>query len=255
MTIEPSILYKDASLLAVHKPSGMLVHRGWGRDDEVLADWVRPHVDSDKVHTIHRLDRATSGVVLFAQHAEAARQLADLFATRRIRKHYVALVRGIAPQMGYLDHPVPREPKGKERVEAQSSLRRIATNRDTEPRECSLVEVVPHTGRVHQIRRHLAHLNHPIFGDAHYGKGKLNRAFKEHYGLRGLALHALALCFEHPETRLPLRIVAPMAADLEEGLVRMGFDPRVWRDLEEGADEGRGDPPSWLEEAQKIVLT
>ena len=82
------------------------------------------YLDSDKVHTIHRLDRATSGVVLFAQHAEAARQLADLFATRRIRKHYIALVRGIAPQMGYLDHPVPREPKGKERVEAQSSLRR-----------------------------------------------------------------------------------------------------------------------------------
>ncbi len=239
----PRIIYEDDTLLAVDKPAGMLVHRGWGKDDEVLVDWVRPRVRADKVHTIHRLDRPTSGIVLFAQHPEAARQLGELFATRQIQKHYLALVRGITPAGAYIDHPVAPEPKSMERVPAQSSYRRLALRRHTDPRECSLIEVCPHTGRVHQIRRHMSRKNHPLIGDAHYGKGKINRAFKANYGLPRLALHAYMLRFVHPATGEQMRLVASMDEELGESLVRMGFDPQTWKTLEQpDADCG------WLDE-------
>jgi tRNA pseudouridine65 synthase len=241
----PRILYEDDTLLAVDKPAGMLVHRGWGKDGEVLVDWVRPYVRSSKVHTIHRLDRPTSGVVLFAQHPEAARQLGALFAERHIQKHYLALVRGIAPDMAYIDHPVAPEPKSRLRIPAQTSYRRIAEAHDTEPRECSLIEVCPHTGRVHQIRRHLARKDHPLIGDSNYGKGPINRGFKANYGLPRLGLHAMMLRFIHPATQEPMRIVAPMDEELGASLERMGYDPEVWQQLER---EGDG---AWLDEIER----
>ncbi len=246
----PRVIHEDDSILAIDKPAGMLVHRGWGKDDEVLVDWVKEYTQAEKVHPIHRLDRATSGVVLFAQNPTAARNLNKLFEQRQIQKHYIALVRGIAPEIGYLDHPVPTEPKGKERVPAQSSFRRLASNRTTQPRECSLVEVAPHSGRVHQIRRHMAHLNHPLIGDANYGKGKINRAFKEHYNLPGLALHAVSLRFEHPDTQELIRISTPVDEFLAASLVTMGFEPSAWHTLEQPDYE-----PDWLEIARTFPKT
>jgi tRNA pseudouridine65 synthase len=214
-------LFEDDVILAMDKPSGMIVHRGWGWDDVVLVDLVREISGEGKVHPVHRLDRGTSGVVLFARGSEIAAKIQACFESGRVVKRYLALVRGVAPDHGEIDHPIPRKKKGP-RVEAQTAFRRLASA-ETEPRHVSLVEAFPKTGRLHQVRRHLKHIDHPIIGDANYGKGQINREMAERYGLERLALHAASLRFEHPITGAPVEIQSPIPIDLHAPLERMGL--------------------------------
>ena len=216
------ILYQDDVLLAVNKPSGLLVHRGWGRDATVLVDLVRDALGVDAVHPLHRIDRQTSGVVLFALNVEIAARLGDGFEDGTVEKRYLALVRGVAPDEGRIAQPIPRRENGP-RVPALTEFRRIA-HAPTEPRHVSLVEAIPRTGRLHQVRRHLKHINHHVIGDANYGKGAVNRALAERYGLRRMALHAAALTFRHPVSGHDETVSAPLPSDLAEPLARMGFD-------------------------------
>lgn len=215
------ILHHDDAVIAVHKPSGWLVHRGWARDGEILVDHVRALAGQRTVHPVHRLDRGTSGVVLFALDPASARTLAAAFERGEVHKRYLALVRGTPPDEGLIDHPI-RRGRSPERVDAITSYRHLQTV-DAQPRTLSLVEARPHTGRLHQIRRHLKHLGHPVIGDANYGRTELNRAIAERYGLRRLALHAWSLELPHPATGEPLRLETPPPLDLTGPLVRMGF--------------------------------
>jgi tRNA pseudouridine65 synthase len=217
----PTVIHRDEGLVVVDKPSGMLVHRGWARDGQVLIDWVRSETGLAKVYPVHRLDRATSGVVLVGLDASTARELSALFEHHEVEKRYVALVRGRPPDSGLVDHPIPRGETGP-RVPAQTSFRRIMTV-DAEPRTLSIVEVIPRTGRLHQVRRHLKHIGHPVIGDATYGGGALNRAVRERYGLARLALHAAGVRFVDPRTSTELDLAAPMPSDLGLPLARMGF--------------------------------
>jgi tRNA pseudouridine65 synthase len=220
------IVHRDERLLAVVKPAGLIVHRGWGRDPLTLVDLVRHLVGLSAVHPVHRLDRGTSGLVLFALDRESAARLGAAFEAGAVHKRYLALVRGTAPDHAVIDHPLARR-EGGPRVPAQTTIRRLA-RAGTEPRGSSLVEACPATGRPHQVRRHLKHLDHPVLGDANWGKGELNRAFCERYGLARLALHAAGLTFDHPFTAARLDLRAPVPPDLSGPLVRMGFDPTAW---------------------------
>ncbi len=215
------VLYRDTDLLVVDKPSGVVVHRGWGHDGPSLVAIVRRDLDARAAAPLHRLDRGTSGVVLFALHTDAARLLGGLFQRHEIEKHYVALVRGEAPARANVDHDIPRRIDGP-RVPARTAVRRLAVA-ETEPRWVSLVEARPETGRLHQVRRHLKHINHPVIGDANYGKGPLNRALRDRYGLARLALHARMVGFIHPQTGEKLTFEAPLPLDLVEPYRRMGF--------------------------------
>jgi tRNA pseudouridine65 synthase len=211
-------LYQNGCLLAVDKPAGLAVHRGMARDRTFALQLVRDRIGRH-VHAVHRLDRATSGVLLFALDPHTAGRMQELLAEGRVEKRYLALVRGIPPESGVIDHPLPRDVDGP-RVPAVTEFRRLATFE-----RYALVEARPRTGRRHQIRRHLKHLSHPLIGDVRYGKGEHNRLFRERFGLLRLALHALELAFEHPETGEPVRIVAPMPEDLAGPLRAMGIDP------------------------------
>lgn len=210
-------LFRDEHLLIVDKPSGMLVHRGWARDEVVAVDRIR-RIWPGRAYPLHRLDRGTSGVLAFARTAEVARRLQPSFHEGRVRKRYVALVRGTAPEACVVDHRIPQKPKGP-RVPAVTELRRLAVV----GRYC-LVEAWPRTGRLHQVRRHLKHLSLPVIGDSNYGKGEHNRRLRQQYGLARLALHAAELAFEHPESGAQLCVSAPLPDDLAEPLRRMGFD-------------------------------
>jgi tRNA pseudouridine65 synthase len=212
---ELTILYQDDDVVVVNKPSGLLVHRGWGRDRVVAMTVTRNRVGKH-VYPVHRLDRPTSGALVFALHKDAARGLAQGFERGDIDKRYVALVRGITPEEGVIDHPVPKTPKGK-RVDAVTEFRRLFTFE-----RYSLVEARPKTGRLHQIRRHLRHITHPLVGDVNYGVGDLNRLFRERFDLWRLALHAAELGFAHPMTGEPVRCKAPYPDDLAEPLRKMG---------------------------------
>ncbi|MEM7051907.1 MAG: pseudouridine synthase [Acidobacteriota bacterium] len=210
---ELTVLHQDADLLVVDKPSGMVVHRGWARDRRTALDVARD-LSGGPVFPLHRLDRGTSGVLLFARHPQAARDGQQALADERTVKVYWALVRGIAPEEGVIDHPVPRSPKGP-RIDAVTAFRRLATFE-----RYSLVEARPRTGRLHQVRRHLKHLSLPLIGDVRYGKGEHNRLFRKRFGLHRLALHAFRL--ELPGGQ-PSSWTAPLPASLAGPFHAMGL--------------------------------
>lgn len=202
------ILHRDARCVAVDKPSGIATHRGWADDDEPLLQQVRDLVGT-YVYPIHRLDRGASGVVLFALDKLAARAFSE--AWELADKRYLAITRGHPPEHLMLDHPVPRAP-GEARVAATTEL----WCRETFGRY-ALVEARPHTGRLHQIRRHLKHLACPLIGDVRYGKGEHNRIFRTEHGLHRLALHCTNLSVPHPDGGM-LVVAAPLAVDLVAAL-------------------------------------
>jgi tRNA pseudouridine65 synthase len=147
---------------------------------------------------------------LFARTPEVAAAFGLAFEAGRIEKSYLALVRGTPDEEGVIDQPIPRK-EGGERVTARTRFRLVARSGVD---RCSLVEAMPETGRLHQVRRHLKHISHPLIGDVNYGKGDINRHYRERYGLHRLALHAHALAFEHPMTHARITIEAPMPDDL-----------------------------------------
>ena len=211
-----SVLHSDAWLLAVSKPSGWAMHRTRGDVGPWVVDALEDRFGPG-LHTPHRLDRATSGVLLTTRTVESARTLDQAFAEGRVRKTYAALVRGRPPAEGVVDHPVPRG-RHEPRVPAVTRFRTVATGE-----RFSLVACYPETGRFHQVRRHMKHLSHPLVGDVHYGRGEINRDFRARFGFHRLALHAWAIEFEHPATGAPLRIEAPMPSDLSTVLAALNL--------------------------------
>lgn len=216
------VLFRDARLLIVDKPSGLLVHRGWGRDEVTAVDLAAEIADGP-VHPVHRLDRATSGILVFALDPEATRVLQSRWHDG-VDKRYLALVRGRVVStwtsaVREVDHPIPKTEDGP-RIPAVSSMRALA---DAEAARCALVEVRPHTGRLHQVRRHLKHLFAPVVGDVRYGDGRVNRAFRTEWQLRRLALHAWRLGFEHPFEDLRLDLRCPPSGELAAALAALGL--------------------------------
>lgn len=209
------LLFVDDHLVVADKPSGLLVHRGWDNDDDVAMFRVRDAL-GQHVFPVHRLDRGTSGALLFARDRETAAALARAFAEGHVEKRYLALVRGEPPAEGTIDYALPKN-EGSVRVPAKTRFRLV---RRSPVDRCSLVLAMPETGRLHQVRRHLRHINHPLVGDVNYGSGQINRHYRATYGLTRLALHAESIAFAHPVTAervsvtasLPDNLAAPFAA-------------------------------------------
>jgi tRNA pseudouridine65 synthase len=211
-----AILHRDARCIAVAKPSGVATHRGWADDDDALLQRVRDAA-SAYVYPIHRLDRGASGITLFALDRDAARALSA--AWPNADKRYLAITRGHPPEHVVVDHPIRKAP-GLERVPARTEVWR----KDTFGRY-ALVEARPHTGRLHQIRRHLKHLSCPLIGDVRYGKGEHNRLWRERFGLYRLALHCWSLRVAHPdggELFVECALAPDLAAALAEAKAVLG---------------------------------
>jgi tRNA pseudouridine65 synthase len=212
------LLFVDEHIVVANKPSGLLVHRGWDNDDDVAMFRVRDQI-GQHVHPVHRLDRGTSGALLFARTPTAAATLSKAFENGLVDKTYLALVRGNPPDEGVIDYAIPKKGGGP-KVPAVTRFRCVA--RSTVDR-CSLVEAMPETGRLHQIRRHLRHINHPLVGDVRHGSGEINRHYRAQYNLCRLALHAQAIGFEHPVTGERILVTAPLPDDLSNALVALGL--------------------------------
>jgi tRNA pseudouridine65 synthase len=212
------LLYVDDDIVVANKPSGLLVHRGWDDDDDVALFRVRDAVGTH-VSPVHRLDRGTSGALVFARTPEATAALSRQLEAGSVDKRYLALVRGTPPDAGVIDHPVPKKEAG-ERVAARTRFRRIARSAVD---RCSLVEAMPETGRLHQIRRHMKHLSHPVIGDVNYGSGEINRHYRAKYQLHRLALHAHFIAFTHPRTQARIAIAAPLPDDLGAALASLAL--------------------------------
>jgi tRNA pseudouridine65 synthase len=211
------LLYVDEHVVVANKPSGLLVHRGWDNDDDVALFRVRDALGGAHVHPLHRLDRGTSGALLFARTREAAAILSKSFEEGRMDKAYLALVRGTPPAEGLIDYPIPKSEDGP-RVPARTSFRLVLRSPVD---RCSLVLALPETGRLHQIRRHLRHLNHPLIGDVAYGSGAINRHYRAQYNFHRLGLHACSLGFEHPVTGARVTVRAPVPEDFAAALAQL----------------------------------
>jgi tRNA pseudouridine65 synthase len=208
------ILYRDADVVAINKPSGLAVHRGWADDDEFAMTRVRDQL-GQWVYPVHRLDRGASGVLLFGLSSAAARALCQCFEKHEVEKRYVALVRGAPPEAIVIDHPL-RPDNSDVPQAAVTEVRRLA-----QYGRYAWVEARPRSGRLHQIRRHLKHISCPLIGDVRYGKGEHNRLFRERYALHRLALHAAELRVRAPNGS-DLQIDAPLPRDLAGALAMLG---------------------------------
>lgn len=214
------VVFNDAHLVAIVKPAGRLVHRGWGTDDVPLLQALRDQL-GERLYPVHRLDRATSGVLVFAKSSSAAAGLCAQFAGRSVVKKYLALCRGRDRALTRVDHPLADTRDGPPR-EAVTELRWVG-----ESGRYGLFEATPLTGRLHQVRRHLKHASHPLVGDVRYGKGEHNRHFREAHGFARLALHNFRLELDHPVTGERLVLRAPLDAAFAAVLERLGL---AWAD-------------------------
>lgn len=214
--MEISICYQDEYIIAVNKPNNVLVHRSYmarNMDDELtLIDLLHNQLDF-KLYPIHRLDRKTSGLLLFAKKREYVSLFQDLFKNNEIQKTYHALVRGFIPELGTIDSPVKgRDSKVyKEALTEYKKLRDVCVDIPVHPYEISrysLVELRPKTGRLHQLRIHMNKISHPIVGDVKYGDRYHNRMFESEFNCAQMFLHASILELKHPCTNEKIKISA-----------------------------------------------
>ncbi len=219
MTTTLTVLHADARCVAINKPPGLLVHRSsLDAHEAVNAHEQLQAQRGEPLWTVHRLDKGTSGVLVFARSAEAAAALGAAFREGRVKKRYLALVRGWPADEGEIDHPLARDPErpsaGQPLLPASTRFRTLARHewpfadgRHATSRY-ALVEVEPASGRRHQIRRHFKHIAHPLVGDSTHGKGAHNRAVAAWLGVQRLWLHAVALELPAFDGGAPLSIAA-----------------------------------------------
>lgn len=241
-----SILYQDDFIVAINKPPGLLVHRSLLAKHEtqfamqMLRDQIGQHV-----FPVHRLDRPTSGVLLFALSSEMAALLTAQFAQQLIVKEYKAIVRGHVAESYSIDYPLveiqdkftdARAKKDKPAQSAKSDLRcekryeiPLPAGRYQSAR-FSLITLKPCTGRKHQLRRHMAHIRHPILGDTTHGDGKQNKFSRHHFNFASLALTCTRMVVKHPDQEFDLTLTAP----LHQGMQRLLND---WQPFSVKGDE------------------
>ncbi len=233
------ILYRDDFFVAIHKPQGLLVHRSPidKYETQFALQMVRNQINQE-VYPLHRLDRPTSGVLLFGLSSEIAHKMQLLFQEGKVEKKYHAIVRGFISEQGTIDHPlrdikdkyikkrdqeevVSREAQTEferlEQIELPYSVDRYPTSR------YSLVELSPKTGRRHQLRRHMKHLSHPIIGDPKYGKSRHNNFFREELKVSGLLLSAVNLSFQHPISKEKIVIQSNLDERFRELYAKFGW--------------------------------
>lgn len=221
------LLYLDARLCAIDKPPGIMVHRtGISTDRVFLVDLLREQL-GQRVWTLHRLDRATSGVLVFALDVEMAAAMGRLFEAGAIAKSYLAVVRGWLEDRGRIDKPLAG---ARNKIRAALTLYRCLARTELpvavpphDSARYSLAGIEPKTGRTHQIRRHFNHIAHPIVGDVNHGDRRHNRMFRARFGCHRLLLHATSLEFDHPGHDRPVRIDAPPPQDFRSVTAALGW--------------------------------
>ena len=236
------ILYRDDFLVAINKPAGLLVHRSnIDRHETRFAVQLLRDQIGRRVHPLHRLDKGTSGVLLFAFDAASAREVGGQFQRDEVQKRYLAVVRGWPPEAGVIDHPLSRQfddygrklgaEGAAEALPAVTEYRRLASIElpeavDRYPTSrYALLELAPRSGRQHQLRRHLKHIAHPIIGDATWGKGVHNRYFQQRFGCGRLLLACTRLELRHPLDGRALFIAAPLETGFASLMNALGWTP------------------------------
>ena len=220
------VLYEDEYLVVINKPSGLLVHKSMIDKHEIyFAMKILSKQIGKWVYPVHRLDKPTSGVLLFALDSHTAKLMSEQFSSHTIEKTYIAIGRGYVREDGVVEHAllekldkISDKDKSKTREAKEAStafkcLGQVEINASVGKYNTvrySLVELKPHTGRKHQLRRHMKHINHHLLGDTKYGRGEHNKFVREKYEINRLMLHAISLEVKHPYTQKKLIFKAPL---------------------------------------------
>src|SRR5690606_27731368 len=223
------VLYRDENLIAINKPHGLLVHRSSIAKDATEFAWQKLKQQIGRhVSPVHRLDRKTSGILLFAMDKDTEIAMHKQFMNNQVTKKYLAILRGYAPSEMKIDYPLMKENgmmqeaityfKTLQYAELPYALGKHSTSR------YSLVEASPATGRMHQLRRHFAHIFYPIIGDRKHGCNKQNRFFKEQWDMTTMLLHASELSFDHPATGQRIDIQAEVSKEFLGVMGLMGWN-------------------------------
>ncbi len=227
--MELQILFEDEHLIAIHKPNGLLVHRTKIATDaeEFALQLLRDQI-GQKVFPTHRLDRKTSGVLLFAKDDETNRAMQIQFMEQEVSKTYTAIVRGWTPDSGTIDYSLTTDSgKTQDAITHYTTLQRSEIelpNGKFSTARFSLVELKPETGRMHQLRKHMAHIFHPIIGDRPHGCNKQNKLFLEHFSMIEMMLHAEKLNFTHPVSGEKIEIEAEIRGEMKRMLTDLKLD-------------------------------
>jgi tRNA pseudouridine65 synthase len=226
------IIFEDEHYIAINKPAGVLVHRtNLAKEEQhLLAVQLLRDQMGQQVSPIHRIDRPTSGILLFGKNAEATSLLQPLFPTDQIKKIYLGLVRGYMEEHGIIDHPLKKKLYGELQV-AKTEFWKLDQTEIPYPSSSkyptsryALMKIYPHTGRMHQIRRHMAHARHYVIGDSTHGDNKQNNFFRNTFGLNNLLLHAWQLEFEHPVEKKKISIKAEVPVYFMEILDKLSLN-------------------------------
>ena len=221
------IIYEDEFLVAINKEAGLLVHRSWlDKGETRFAMQLTRDAVGCHVFPVHRLDKPTSGVLLFAKSSAVARSLGEAFTEHKVTKQYLAVVRGYMSEQGTVDYALSFQPDAiadkfadldkpaQEAVTHWQSLAQIelpfAVSKKHDTSRYSLVRLTPETGRKHQLRRHMRHVFHHIVGDTSNGDIRHTRFFRTHYDCTRMLLHAQTLALSHPVTGEPLLLKAKL---------------------------------------------
>ncbi len=229
---EIEILWQDENYAVLNKPAGVIIHRSlFSTEKDTLVHRLYQQFENPPL-PVHRLDRPVSGVLAASFDSEPAAKLSASFREGRVNKIYLAVVRGYIPEEGSIDIPLKNYETGVMK-EASTGFRRLAKaelsipSRRFPTSRYSLVEVRPHTGRFHQIRRHLARLGYPIVGDTSHGDTFCNHHFTREFGVRGLLLHARKIEFDHPINGEFLGIEAGLPPRFRKAFEALGFNPAI----------------------------
>lgn len=221
--MELEIIYQDEYIVAINKPHGLLVHKSkMAANADVFALQLLRDQLGQRVYPAHRIDRKTSGVLLFSLDPETDKLMKEQFAQKNMAKKYLAIVRGYTDAEGTIDYAL-RKDNGTLQ-EAVTHYKTLASTEIAVPlgkhstSRYSLIEAIPETGRMHQIRKHLAHIYHPIIGDRPHGCNKQNKLFKERWEMDKMMLHAFQLSFIHPIIKETILLTATLSTDFEKTL-------------------------------------
>ena len=231
MDTELEIVYEDQFIIAINKPPGLLVHRSkLARDVKEFALQILRNQVGYQVTPIHRLDRKTSGVLLFAKLQEYVHPFQIALQEESTKKRYVAIVRGFFPEEVSVNYPLINDSgKKQEAITSFNPLKQVEIPLafgKFETSRYSLIEAFPKTGRMHQIRKHLNHLRHPIIGDRPHGCNKQNALFLKEFGLSKMLLHAQSLEIKHPLSEELMKIEAPFPEHFKSLLISLGFNDK-----------------------------
>ena len=233
------IVFQDDYLVAINKPSGLLTHRSLidKRETRFAIQLLRDQIHQ-YVYPVHRLDKPTSGVLLFALSKEVAQVMSKQVAQYQFKKQYLAIVRGFCEPQGIIDYPLKEildkmtdsrartDKPPQEAITHYETLDRVEMNYPVgkyQTSRYSLVKLLPQTGRKHQLRRHMKHIHHPIIGDTRYGRGEHNRFFRTQFNCHRLLLHASEVSFRHPIDKHNIIIRAKPDAQFSQLISVLGF--------------------------------